>query len=122
MCGPPFEALGGLLFGRGGGQALEEVLAGPSRSGPLASRARVGGAPQAVRPSVRYGPPPSSLPLPVFAVNQGRPSTSRHARSLLEGRLVDRPDLDSQALQLALGELGQAMCRAEVNPCLSLVY
>ncbi len=110
----PVRDLGGRLFGRGGGQALEEVLAGPSRSGPLASGARVGGAPLAVRPPVRYGPPPSSLPLPMFATSHGRPSTSRHARSLLKGRLVDRPDVDGQALQLALGELSHAMRRAEV--------
>jgi hypothetical protein len=94
---------------------LEEVLAGPPRDGLLAHGARLGGVPRAVRPVARYGPPPSSLPLPVFAANPGRPSTSRHARSLLESRMVDRPDLDGQALQLALGELGHAMRRAEVS-------
>ncbi len=94
---------------------LEEVLAGPSRDGLLAGGARLGGALRAVRPVARYGPPPSSLPLPVFPSGPSRPSTSRHARSLLEGRLADRPDLDGQALQLALGELGQAMRRAEVK-------
>jgi hypothetical protein len=111
----PIRDLGGRLLGRGGGQILEEVLSGPPRSGPLASGARIGGVPQAVRSVMRYGPPPSSLPLPVFAASHGRPSTSRHARSLLEGRLVDRPDVDGQALQLALRELSQAMRRAEVT-------
>jgi hypothetical protein len=103
------------VFGQGGGQVLEEVLAGPPQDGLQASGARLGGVPRAVRPVARYGPPPSSLPLPVFASGPSRPSTSRHARSLLEGRPVDRPDLDGQALQLALGELGQAMRRAEVK-------
>ncbi len=108
------------MLGQGGGQALEEVLAGPPHDGLLAHGVRLGGVPRAVRPVPRYGPPPSSLPLPVFASGLSWPSTSRHARSLLEGRLVDRPNLDSQALQLALGELGQAMRRAEVRllPCL----
>jgi hypothetical protein len=114
--------LGGRLLGRGGGQILEEVLSGPPRNGPLASGARVGGVPQAVRAIRRYGPPPSSLPLPVFAASHGRPSTSRHARSLLEGRLVDRPDVDGQALQLALGELSQAMRRAEVIILFEFVF
>ncbi len=94
---------------------LEEVLTGPSQNGLLAGGARLGGALRVVRPVARYGPPPSSLPLPVFASGPSRPSTSRHARSLLEGRLVDRPDLDGQALQLAIGELGHAMRRAEVK-------
>jgi hypothetical protein len=60
--------------------------------------------------------------VPVFAASHGRPSTSRHARSLLEGRLVDRPDVDGQALQLALGELSQAMRRAEVITLFKLVF
>jgi hypothetical protein len=106
--------LGARIFGQGGGQVLEEVLAGPSQAGLQASGARLGGPLRVVRPVARYGPPPSSLPLPMFATSHGRPSTSRHARSLLEGRLVDRPDVDGQALQLALGELGHAMRRAEV--------
>jgi hypothetical protein len=111
----PARDLAARVFGQGGGQALEEVLAGPPHDGFLAHGVRLGGVPRVVRPVPRYGPPPSSLPLPVFASGQSRPSTSRHARSLLEGRLVDRPNLDSQALQLALGELGQAMRRAEVR-------
>jgi len=118
----PIRDLGGRLFGRGGGQLLEEVLAGPPRNDPPARGARVGGLPQAVRAIRRYGPPPSSLPVPVFAASHGRPSTSRHARSLLEGRLVDRPDVDGQALQLALGELSQAMRRAEVITLFKLVF
>ncbi len=109
------------MFGQGGGKALEEVMAGPPHDGFLAHGVRLGGVPRAVRPVPRYGPPPSSLPLPVFASGPSRPSTSRHARSLLEGRLVDRPNLDSQALQLAFGELGQAMRRAEVRLLLCLL-
>jgi hypothetical protein len=35
---------------------------------------------------------------------------------------VDRPDVDGQALQLALGELSQAMCRAEVITLFKLVF
>jgi hypothetical protein len=35
---------------------------------------------------------------------------------------VDRPDVDGQALQLALGELGQAMRRAEVMTLFKLVF
>jgi hypothetical protein len=110
----PVRDLGARVFGQGGGQVLEEVLAGPSQDGLPASGARLGGPLRIVRPVARYGPPPSSLPLPVFATSHGRPSTSRHAQSLLEGRLVDRPDVDGQALQLALGELSHAMRRAEV--------
>jgi hypothetical protein len=110
----PVRDLGARIFGQGGGQVLEEVLAGPSQDGLQASGARLGGPLRVVRPVARYGPPPSSLPLPMFATSHGRPSTSRHARSLLEGRLVDRPDVDGQALQLALGELSHAMRRAEV--------
>ena len=96
-------------------------MAGPPHEGFLAHGVRLGGVPRAVRLVPRYGPPPSSLPLPVFASGPSRPSTSRHARSLLEGRLVDRPNLDSQALQLAFGELGQAMRRAEVRLLLYLL-
>ncbi len=105
----PGQQLYAHLFGSGGPQLLEVV----AQAGE-AARARAG--PHAVgRPIPRYGPPPSSLPLPVFAVDPGRPSTSRQVRSLLEGRLAERPSMDGQILQLAAGELSLAMDRAQVR-------
>jgi hypothetical protein len=104
----PGQQLYAHLFGSGGPQLLEVV----AQAGE-AARARAG--PHAVaRPVPRYGPPPGSLPLPVFAVDPGRPSTSRQVRSLLEGRLAERPSMDGQVLQLAVGELTLAMDRAQV--------
>jgi hypothetical protein len=93
------------------GGRLEEVLAAPPLGGPPADRARAVSR-RVVRSVLRYGLPPSFLHLPIFAADPSRPSTSRHARSLLECGLTERPDLDGQ---LVLGELGQAMRRAEVS-------
>jgi hypothetical protein len=105
----PGQQLYAHLFGSGGPQLLEVV----AQAGEAAC-ARAG--PHAVgRPIPRYGPPPGSLPLPVFAVDPGRPSTSRQVRSLLEGRLAERPSMDGQILQLAAGELSLAMDRAQVR-------
>jgi hypothetical protein len=48
-------------------------------------------------------------------VGRDGPTTSRQVRSLLVGRLADHPSVDGQALQLAQGELSQAMDRAQVD-------
>jgi hypothetical protein len=97
------------FFGNRGDQLLEVVAQAGS-----ASHAEVG--PRFIpRPVPRYGPPPGSLPVPVFATNSGRPSTSRVVRSLVECRLPERSSRTGQALQLALGDLHLAMRHAEVG-------
>ncbi len=111
----PIQSVGARLFGQGGAQVLEEVFAGPPRGPPRPCGGRVGEIRLPPRPIPRYGPPPGSLPVPFFASDSGRPTTSRAARSLLEGRLLERPGQEGQALQLALGELNLAMRRAEVS-------
>jgi hypothetical protein len=111
----PIQSVGARLFGQGGAQVLEEVFAGPPRGPPRSRCVQAGEIRLPPRPIPQYGPPPSSLPVPFFASDSGRPTTSRAARSLLEGRLLERPGQDGQALQLALGELNLAMRRAEVG-------
>ncbi len=111
----PLQSVGARLFGQGGAQVLEEVFTGPPRGPPRPCGGRAGEIRLPPRPIPRYGPPPGSLPVPFFASGSGRPSTSRAARSLLEGRLLERPGQEGQALQLALGELNLAMRRAEVG-------
>ena len=108
----PVRDLGGRLIGRRGAQALEEVLEDvvpPPEAGQAARRL----IPH--RPVPRYGPPPGSVPIPRLGVGRDGPTTSRQVRSLLVGRLADHPSVDGQALQLAQGELSQAMDRAQVE-------
>ncbi len=107
------------MIGRSGVQALEEVLEDvvpPPEAGQAARRL----IPH--RPMPRYGPPPGSVPIPRLAVGRDGPTTSRQVRSLLVGRLADHPSVDGQALQLAQGELLQAMDRAQVDFSYSLQF
>jgi hypothetical protein len=97
--------------GRDGAAILEEVLedVAPHPGAASAVRHLI-----PVRPVPRYGPPPGSVPVPRRMAGRDGSTTSRQVRSLLVGRLADHPSADGQALQLALGELSQAMDRAQV--------
>ena len=97
------------LLGDRGEQLLEVVAQAGDAS-------RVVGGPRFIPRQVpRYGPPPGSLPVPCFSANSSRPSTSRAARSLLECRMAERSGQAGQVFRLALGELHQAISRAEVS-------
>jgi hypothetical protein len=96
-------------FGDAGAAVLEEVAAdigvrgGPGERWPV-QRA----APQ------RYGPPPGAAPVargPALpAERAAKPSTSA-----LVHRMLERPNVDSQAAQLAVAELQLAIRNAQVS-------
>ena len=99
-----------------GVHALEEVVyaaavapAGPPRSGGGAAAAHA-----IIRPLPRYGPAPSSLPLPCTRVWPDEGGRVR-PRSLLEERLLDQPCRYGQAAQLAAANLQLACREAEVS-------
>jgi hypothetical protein len=98
--------------GRDGAAILEEVLedVAPPPGAASAARHLI-----PVPPVPRYGPPPGSFPVPRRMAGRDDSTTSRQVRSLLVGHLADHPSVDGQALQLALGELSQAMDRAQVR-------
>jgi hypothetical protein len=68
----PARDLAARVFGQGGGQALEEVMAGPPHDGFLAHGVRLGGVPRAVRPV------PGTV----------RPRAHYHCRFLLRARVA----------------------------------
>jgi hypothetical protein len=105
-------------FGDEGAAVLEEVAADLGvRGGGRSERRPINRAAQ------RYGPPPGSAPvargpaLPAEAVS--KPSTSAFV-----SRLLHRPNVDSQAAQLAVAELQLAIRNAQVRPfvCTCTLY
>jgi hypothetical protein len=96
-------------FGDEGAAVLEEVAADLGvRGGGRSERRPIN------RVAQRYGPPPGSAPvargpaLPAEAVS--KPSTSAFV-----SRLLHRPNVDSQAAQLAVAELQLAIRNAQVS-------
>jgi hypothetical protein len=98
-------------FGDEGAAVLEEVAADLGvRGGGRSERRPIN------RVAQRYGPPPGSAPvargpaLPAEAVS--KPSTSAFV-----SRMLHRPNVDSQAAQLAVAELQLAIRNAQVSFC-----
>ena len=96
-------------FGDEGAAVLEEVAADLGvRGGGRSERRPIN------RVAQRYGPPPGSAPvargpaLPAEAVS--KPSTSAFV-----SRMLHRPNVDSQAAQLAVAELQLAIRNAQVS-------
>ncbi len=96
-------------FGDEGAAVLEEVAADLGvRGGGRSERRPIN------RVAQRYGPPPRSAPvargpaLPAEAVS--KPSTSAFV-----SRMLHRPNVDSQAAQLAVAELQLAIRNAQVS-------
>ncbi len=107
-------------FGDEGAAVLEEVAAdlGVRGGGGRSERRPIN------RVAQRYGPPPGSAPvargpvLPAEAVS--KPSTSAFVY-----RMLHRPNVDSQAAQLAAAELQLAIRNAQVSfvcTCISVRY
>ncbi len=95
-------------FGDAGVAVLEEVAADIGVRGVPGERWPIQRAPQ------RYGPPPGSAPVvrgPALpAERAAKPSTSA-----LVHRMTSRPNVDSQAAQLAVAELQLAIRNAQVS-------
>jgi hypothetical protein len=95
-------------FGDAGAAVLEEVAADIGIRGAPGERWPIQRAPQ------RYGPPPGSAPVargPALpAERAAKPSTSA-----LVSRMLNRPNADSQAAQLAVAELQHAIRNAQVS-------
>jgi hypothetical protein len=95
-------------FGDAGAVVLEEVAADIAVRGVVSERRPIS------RAAPRYGPPPRSAPvehcLALPAGEVAKPSTSA-----LVGRMINRPNADSQAAQLAVAELQLAIRNAQVN-------
>jgi hypothetical protein len=95
-------------FGDAGAAVLEEVAADIGIRGVPGERWPIQRAPQ------RYGPPPGSAPVargPALpAERAAKPSTSA-----LVHRMTSRPNVDSQAAQLAVAELQLAIRNAQVS-------
>jgi hypothetical protein len=95
-------------FGDAGAAVLEEVAADIGVRGVPGERWPIQRAPQ------RYGPPPGSAPVargPALpAERAAKPSTSA-----LVHRMTSRPNVDSQAAQLAVAELQLAIRNAQVS-------
>jgi hypothetical protein len=85
---------------------LEEVAAeiavrgGPSERRPISHAAH------------RYGPPPGSGPV---ACGPALPDLAKPSTSALVGRMLSRPNADSQAAQLAVADLQLAIRNAQVS-------
>jgi hypothetical protein len=94
--------------GDAGAAVLEEVAADMGVRGIPGERWPIQRAPQ------RYGPPPGSAPVargPALpAERAAKPSTSA-----LVHRMLERPNADSQAAQLAVAELQLAIRNAQVS-------
>jgi hypothetical protein len=95
-------------FGDAGAAVLEEVATDIGVRGVPGERWPIQRAPQ------RYGPPPGSAPVargPALPVERAaKPSTSA-----LVHRMTSRPNVDSQAAQLAVVELQLAIRNAQVS-------
>ncbi len=95
-------------FGDAGAAVLEEVAADIGVRGVPGERWPIQRAPQ------RYGPPPGSAPMvrgPALpAERAAKPSTSA-----LVHRMTSRPNVDSQAAQLAVAGLQLAIRNAQVS-------
>jgi hypothetical protein len=104
----PFSGWCRRQFGDAGAAVLEEVAADMGVRGVPGERWPIQRALQ------RYGPPPGSAPVargPALpAERAAKPSTSA-----LVHRMVSRPNVDSQAAQLAVAELQLAIRNAQVN-------
>ncbi len=102
-------------FGDAGAAVLEEVAADIGARGAPGERWPIQRAPQ------RYGPPPGSAPVargPALPVERvAKPSTSA-----LVNRMTSRPNVDSQAAQLAVAELQLAIRNAQVSSLLLYEY
>ena len=102
-------------FGDAGAAVLEEVAADIGIRGVPGERWPIQRAPQ------RYGPPPGSAPVargPALpAERAAKPSTSA-----LVHRMTSRPNVDSQAAQLAVAELQLAIRNAQVSSLLLYEY
>jgi hypothetical protein len=95
-------------FGNEGAAVLEEVAADLGVIGGRSERRPI------IRAAARYGPPPGSAPVargPALpAESRDKPSTSAFVY-----RMLHRPNVDSQAAQLAAAELQLAIRNAQVN-------
>jgi hypothetical protein len=95
-------------FGDAGAAVLEQVAVDIGVGGAPGERWPIQRAPQ------RYGPPPGSAPVvrgPALpAERAAKPSTSA-----LVSRMIDRPNVDSQAAQLAVADLQLAIRNAQVR-------
>jgi hypothetical protein len=104
----PFSGWCRRRFGDVGAAVLEEVAADIGVRGVPGERWPIQRAPQ------RYGPPPGSAPVargPALpAERAAKPSTSA-----LVHRMTSRPNVDSQAAQLAVAELQLAIRNAQVS-------
>jgi hypothetical protein len=106
-------------FGDAGAAVLEQVAVDVGVGGVQGERWPI------QRATQRYGPPPGSAPVmrgPALpAERAAKPSTSA-----LVGRMLDRPNGDSQAAQLAVADLQIAIRNAQVSPlfctCTLLVF
>jgi hypothetical protein len=96
-------------FGNEGAAVLEEVAADLGVIGGRSERRPI------IRAAPRYGPPPGSAPVArgpgLPAENLDKPSTSAFV-----SRMLHRPNVDSQAAQLAAAELQLAIRNAQVRP------
>jgi hypothetical protein len=104
----PFSGWCRRRCGDAGAAVLEEVAADIGVRGVPGERWPIQRAPQ------RYGPPPGSAPVargPALpAERAAKPSTSA-----LVHRMTSRPNVDSQAAQLAVAELQLAIRNAQVS-------
>ena len=104
-------------FGNEGAAVLEEVAADLGVIGGRSERRPI------IRAAPRYGPPPGSAPVArgpgLPAENLDKPSTSAFV-----SRMLHRPNVDSQAAQLAAAELQLAIRNAQVRPfvCTRTLY
>jgi hypothetical protein len=102
-------------FGDAGAAVLEEVATDIGVRGVPGERWPIQRAPQ------RYGPPPGSAPVargPALpAERAAKPSTSA-----LVHRMTSRPNVDSQAAQLAVAELQLAIRNAQVSSLVLYEY
>ena len=99
-------------FGDAGAAVLEEVAADIGIRGVPGERWPIQRAPQ------RYGPPPGSAPVargPALPAER----SAKASTSALVHRMLERPNVDSQAAQLAVAELQLAIRNAQVS---SLVF
>ncbi len=104
-------------FGDEGAAVLEEVAADLGVLGGRSEQRPI------IRAAARYGPPPGSAPVargPALpAESRDKPSTSAFV-----SRMLHRPNVDSQAAQLAAAELQLAIRNAQVKSfvCTCILY